>query len=217
MPPFLEGVLRAHGGAEAVGRVQAFRAEAVRLTSAQLPSFIERRLTVIVEGEKFRRESQAPRGLRRRVEWVDAQRGVQFLSGGSSEAQPILKEMDARRLQAVRSSVALFGLLPMLQRCVAPNSEVTLLGADGAGGERFRLGADGGEWVLSTDGSHLIRSVERGPWLLQFADYRSVGGLRLPFVQRVFRDRQLVYELIFSSVEVNPRLPAGAFTPASTT
>jgi len=211
-PLALEETLRAHGGREAIDAIAAFRAQAVRLTSTQPPAFFERGMTLDVAGAKFRRQIEAPLGQRPQVEWFDGQRGFQLNSLDRAEKQPSVLAMNERRLQAVKSNVALFGLLPILQRCAELG--VGTIAQDG-GSERFskfRVKTSAGEWTIYTDRSHLIRQVEIGPWLLQFADYRSVGDLRLPFVQRLSSGQRLVYELVFSAIELNPAFPAGYFT-----
>lgn len=215
IPPTLDEMLRAHGGREAIANVNTFRAQAVRLTSTQPPAFFERRLTVAVEGEKFRRQTKTSIGPRLRSEWFDGQRGFQSLVSDDTEKLPEPLAMGGRRLQAVKSSLNIFGLLPILRRCAEPGTEIIPQDSGAAGLSKSRVKSSAGEWVVYTDQAHLIRQVEIGPWLLQFADYRSTGGLQLPFVQRLSKDRHLVCELIFSSIELNPNLPADYFTSAA--
>jgi hypothetical protein len=211
-PLSLDEALRAHGGREAIGAITAFRAQAVRLTSTQPTTFFERRLTVAVAGAKFRRQIESPFGSRLRVEWFDGQGGFQFISVDSAERQPPAMAMNERRLQAVKSSLAFFGLLPILQRCNEPNAEIIAQDSVSERLNRFRIKTSAGEWAITTDQSHLIRQVEIGPWLLQFADYRSVGEIKLPFIQRLSVGQRLVTELVFSAIDINPAFPTGYFT-----
>ena len=211
-PPALDEALLAHGGREAIGAITAFRAQAVRLTSTQPTTFHERRLSVVVAGAKFRRQIESPFGSRLRVEWFDGQRGFEMISVASDEKHPPALAMSEQRLQEVKSSLALFGLLPILQRCNEPNAEIIAQDSVSVRLNKFRIKTSAGEWAIYIDQSHLIRQVEIGPWLLQFADYRSVGELKLPFVQRLSFGQRLVFELVFSSIDLNPAFPAGYFT-----
>jgi hypothetical protein len=43
------------------------------------------------------------------------------------------------------------------------------------------------------------------------ADYRQVDGLRLSFIQRVSAGGRLVYDLIFSAIDLNPAFPRDYF------
>ncbi len=207
--------LRAHGGREAIASIGASRVEAVRLTSTRPPDFIERRLRVEVAGGKFKRRGVDPLGLRTQIELFDGQAGYSLISSsrdGQETRSPLLP-MDGNRLRAVKFGVETCGLLTLLQRCADPRAEVVSHEAVSARLSKFRIRTSAGEWNVYTDESHLIRQVEIGDKSLQFADYRSAGGLRLPFFERVSVGQRLVHELVFTAIELNPAWPADHFRP----
>jgi hypothetical protein len=213
--PLFQDVLRAHGGREAIASTVAFHAQAVRLTSTQLPAFFERRLRVSVDSAKFKRHTTDPLGLRDRGELFDGNAG--FYAASSSDEQgraaPQVLPMDSGRVRAARFSVETFGLLPLLRRCADPATEAIFEGRTPGSLDKFRVKTPAGDWSVYADQSHLIRKVEIGDKTIQFADYRSIGGLQLPFIQRLSVGDRLVYELVFSVIDPNPTFPADYFNP----
>jgi hypothetical protein len=207
--------LRAHGGREAIASITASRVEAVRLTSALPPDFIERRLRVEVAGGKFRRRVVDPLGLRTQFELFDGRAGFSLISssGDGQGTPPPLLPMSGDRLRAVKFGIETCGLLPLLQRCADPRAEVISHEAVSARLNKFRIRTSAGEWNVYTDESHLIRKAEIGDKALQFADYRPVGGLQLPFIERLSAGQRLVHEFVFTTIELNPTWPADYFRP----
>lgn len=70
-----------------------------------------------------------------------------------------------------------------------------------------------GNWIVYCDQQHLIRRLEFGNKIIEYADYRLVNGIRLPFVQRLSFRGKLAYELVFTSIELGHDLPASYFHP----
>jgi hypothetical protein len=213
-----EEVLRAHGGREALASVVAFRAQVVRLTSTFPPAFIERWLLVSVDGGRFRRETVDPHGLRPQIEVFDGHAGLHVVAGspdekGAAVSRVLLKDNDQWR--ATRFAIATCGLLPMLRACADPGADVLFLERTPDLLDKFQVTTSAGDWFIYTDLSHLIRRVEMGSKVFQFADYRPVGELQLPFIQRLSIGDRLIYELYFSTIELNPTFPADYFNPAT--
>jgi len=198
--PLFEEVLQAHGGRWAIGSIRGFRAEAVRLTSTRPPEYIERRLIVSASGSQFKRHMIDPLGLIDRFEIFDGQIGhYRIVERGAAEDQPRL--MDSDRLRAVKFSINTYGLVPILQTCSDPAVEAVFLGRASRSLDKFVIKTEAGERFIYADRSHRIVRVDIGDKILQFADYRSVNGLQLPYLQRVSLGGQLIYQLTFSTIE----------------
>jgi hypothetical protein len=209
-------VLQAHGGRAALASVVAFRAEALRLTPTIPPAFFERRLLISVDGPRFKRDTVDPRGLRHQIELIDGDVGFYAVSdrsdGKRAEVSPV-QPMDADQRRGARWAVSISGLLHILQTCADRAAEISFQERTPAGLDKFRVKTPAGDWLISADQAHLIRQVEMGDKILQFAGYRSVNGLQLPFIERVSFGNRLMYELFFSTLELNPGLPNDAFNP----
>jgi hypothetical protein len=213
--PLFQEVLGAHGGREAITWTTAFRVHGVRLTCTLPPGFFERRLLVEVADGKFRRQTTDPLGLRTQNELFDGQTGFYVVSGSRQQegVTPQILRMSEDRLRAVKFSVETYGLLPLLQRCADPAAEVIFQETTPARLSKFRVRTSAGEWNVYADESRLIRKIEIGDKTLQFADYRSASGLQLPFIERLSVGQQLVYEMVLSTIELNPTFPADYFKP----
>ncbi len=204
-----EKSLDAHGGRAAIARATSYRIEAVRLMTTFPTEFIERRMTLSVDGEKFRRDSIDSSGASDRAEMFDGIRlyAASESKDGDSIASHWLPSDDAR-LRALRFNVDTFGLLPLLRICA---DSVAI--AEGRAGslDKFRVTTAKGDWIVYTDQAGLIRRLEIKDKAFQFADYRPSGELRLPFIERLWVSDRLVYELIFSKIEINPDFPPDHF------
>lgn len=210
-------VLNAHGGREAIAAVTAFRTRARRLTFTAPSVFFERQLLVEVDGVKFRRLIVDSPGVRTQAELFDGQSGFKVVSDLQRKPPEALlaQPMNARRLSAVSSSIETSNLLRLLQRCADPATKI-IAQASGPGSlNKFQIQTGIGEWLVYADQSHLIRQIEIGTRQFQFADYRAVGRLHLPFTERLSANQQWSQELTFSTIELNPDFPADYFTPAA--
>ncbi len=197
----------AHGGRAAIARAASYRVEAVRLMTTFPTEFIERRLTLSVDGEKFRRDSLDSSGEIARAEMFDGLR-LDAVSRPKGDDTNYSLRSDDGRLRALRSNVDTFGLLPFLRTCAG-----SVAIAEGRAGalDKFRITTDKGDWIVYTDHAGLIRRVEINDKVFQFADYRESGELLLPFIERMSIGEGLVYELIFSKIEINPDFPRDHF------
>lgn len=211
-----EEVLKAHGGREAIQQAVVFRARATRITPTLPPAFIERRVLVEAEGEKFRRHTVDPLGLRDQEESFDGVTGwysVLDASNPESSGRSQRSSMNSVRVKEVDFQVRIFGLIPLLRQIAATNPES--ISQEPAPGlpERFRVKALDGDLVVSTDPGRRVHQIEVGDKTLQFADYRTVDGVQLPFFERVWSNSSLLYELVFSKIEFKPKVSVDPFGP----
>jgi hypothetical protein len=213
--PSFEEVLQAvgvQGGSELVDSIYS---EAERTTWISSTKSFKRWLRVSVQGVDFRRQIDHPLGLRTRVELGDDQTGIEIVSTLDQDEGVMVTEvipMDRDRLRAVRASIRIWGLWPILGVLVDPSTPVVFQGR-ASGLDRFKVISPFGQWVVSADAaSHLIRQVDMGNKQIEFTDYRPVGNHRLPFHQRVLVGNRLLYELDFSTIELNPVFPPDAFS-----
>lgn len=212
-----EEVVSAHGGRKAIAAVAAFKVEAVRLSVTSMTDFFARQVAVSVDGEKFKRRSAAPLGLRTEIEWLD-ERGVfhatAITRALSGEAVPESLPNDAGRLREVKFMVEISSLLPTLQRAADAQVRVVAAARAAQGLDKFTLVKAAGTLIVYADRSHLIQRVEIGDKVLQFADYRVVDRLRLPFIQRLSVGNRLFYEWFVSTFDLHPTFPPGFFNQA---
>ncbi|MEW6208082.1 MAG: hypothetical protein AB1631_06930 [Acidobacteriota bacterium] len=204
-----EKTLDAHGGRAAIARATSARLEAVRLMTTHPTEFVERHLTVSFTGAKFRRDSIISSGAYESIEMFDGAR-LYAVSKSKDDTTSHAIASDSNRLRALRVHVDTFGLLPMLRVCA--DSVAVAEGRAGAF-DKFRVATASGDWIVYTDQEGLIRRLEIKDKVFQFADYRQTGELRLPFIERLSVGDRLVYELIFSKIEINPDFPPDHFDP----
>jgi hypothetical protein len=62
------------------------------------------------------------------------------------------------------------------------------------------------------DSEHLIRRLEFRDNAIEYDDYRTVEGVRLPFGQRFFVRGQLYYELSFTKIDLKPAFGSDYFS-----
>jgi hypothetical protein len=202
-----EKTLDAHGGRAAIARAASARATALRLMATSRNGFVERDLSVSFDGTRFRRDSTLSSGAYQSIEIFDGAR-LYAVSKSKDDANRHALPSDSDRLRALRFNVDTFGLLPMLRVCA--DSIVVEEGRAGAF-DKFTVATASGDWFVYTDQEGLIRRLEIKDKVFQFADYRSAGELRLPFIERLSLGDRLVYELIFSKIEINPDFPPDHF------
>lgn len=209
-------VLEAHNAWEA-DALSSFNAEAVRLTFyndsrvSKLPDFFERKISVSSNGNAFRRIKSDPMGLTIQLDLFDGQTAYQAAIEKGSTVTDAHQVSDSQ-FEGVRFSIRTFGLVPILKQLSDPATEVVYLGASARRQDKFEVKTAAGRYILYTDHQHLIRKVEIGDKTILFADYRSVEGIQLPFIEKFFIGENTVYEIFFTHIDLNPEFPEDYFT-----
>jgi hypothetical protein len=210
-------VLRAHNVPRDPDLLLASVAEAVKLTSytdahdSNSPGFFERKIKVSIGVGGFKRHKTDVLGLREEFDLFDGRNAHQSVVETGKKAKEV-DQMSDSRFRAVAFGVNTFGLVPILNQLSAQRAEVNYLGRTARGEDMFELRMATGSWTLYTDQQHMIRKLERGNRTIKYADYRSVDGVRLPFIQRVYIEGRLAYELVFKRIDLNQTFPAGYFS-----
>ena len=201
-----EEVLQAHGGRDKIAAIQSYRAEAARMTQTAPTVFFERRLIVSVDGDLMKRETIDPQRDAVQTETLTSQGELSVALGSRRELGPsasITRSTgDTGRARAVRFSVQTFGLLPILKECAGENAEISGPQTMANGRSCFVVKVPEHTLVIYVDENQLITRVDIGGSVAQFADYREVGGLRLPYVERISVAERTLFELFFSKIEI---------------
>lgn len=207
--------LRAHNVPQNPLALSAFSAEAVRLTSRPpgidppLASFFERHVSVVMAGDAYRRHTTDRLGLREQFDSFDGAAPYHAVIEKGRVIKAADSISDSER--SAHLSVKTFGLLPILKQLLDPATEVVYLGR-AYGRDKFDVKTATDRWTLFTDSEHLICRLEARDGVIEYANYRSVDGLRLPFIQRLSVGGHLFQETIFSRITLNPGLPRGYFS-----
>lgn len=218
----ISDVLRAHLEAGAPESLTGFSADAVRLTlrpaglDPALPGFFERHLSVVMDGNAYRRYLTDP--LKQR-EWIDQFDGSAAYHARAANGQLVqaLKPVSEAAAGGIAFSVKTFTLVPLLKQLADPATVAVYLGRTAFGHDKFDIQTATDRWTIYTDARHLICKVEARNRSIAYADYRLVDGVRLPFIQRLSRDGRLLQELIFTRIHLNPRLPTDYFSREAVT
>lgn len=208
-------VLRAHGGSQAIVSVTSVKTELVRLTTTLPTQSIERHRVVSVDGPRFRCQSRDPLGLWHQTEVFDGQRGFKVVSispDGTGKATTDVVALSDDQSSAIAFSIRTWGLLPFLQTLAGAAQKPVFEGRTKELLSQFRFESPAGPWHVYTDLARQIRKIEIGDKTYQFAGYRSVAGLDLPMIQRVWVGDRLIYELVFYHIELNPTFPDAYFS-----
>lgn len=214
-PISISEVLRAHNVPQRPDALSTFSAEAVRLTSRptgidpQLASFFERQVSVAVSGYSYRRHTADRLRLREQFDSFDGAAPYHAVieNGRLIEAADSISDSDT----GAEFSVKTFGLVPILKQLLDPSTEVVCVGRV-YGRDKFDVKTSTDRWTIFTDQEHLICRLEARDRVIEYANYRSVDGIRLPFIQRLSVGGRLLQETVFSSITLNPGLPRGYFS-----
>ena len=208
-------VLQAHNVPKKSHTLSEWAADAVRVryypvdSGRGLPGFFERNVSVSVSGGAFRRDKTDPLGLRKEIDMFDG-RGA-YHTTIEEGAQVEGAEMgDSGRL-AVESAVRAFGLIPTLKQLSDPAVNVVYIGQATGMLDRFDIRTADRPWTVYADRTHLIRRLDFEAATIEFADYRSVDGVQLPFFERLSANGRLVYELVFTRIDLKPSFPRTCF------
>lgn len=193
-------------------------AEAVKLTSnrpdvgPESPSFFEWTVSVYTQGTAFKRRKVDSQGLREQIDLFDGRLAYHFEFERGNRL-PEEEHVGASRFDAVELGVRTFGLLPVLRQLSDVSTRVVHMGRTTGGQNWFRVAAATGEFFVYSDRRHLIRRAEFGDMTIEYAGYREVGGARLPFIQRVTVGKRLIYELVFTQIDLNHQVPEDYLSP----
>lgn len=132
-----------------------------------------------------------------------------FDAGTQVEARVI----DGVEADSIKFQMATFGLLPILRRLSEPGTQVAYVDANWKG-NRFQVKTVGGAWYFYTNANHLIDRLEVNDINITYGDYRTVGGLKLPFYQQVKKGDKLLYEIKCETLDLNPVFDVGFFKSA---
>lgn len=208
-------LLRAHNVPEGPNALSRFIAEAVRVSyfvdpSNQLPGSFERKVSVVSDGSAFKRYRVDPLGLREQIDLFDGTASFRRVV----EQGKVVEERLAgdSQFKDIEFRVKTFGLIPILKQLADPMTEVDSVGRTRHLLETFRVRTATDNWVLYVDQRHLIRRVEIRGKVIEYGDYRSVGGTWLPFIQRVLIGGRQSYDLIFTRMDLNVTLPTKYFS-----
>lgn len=216
-PVSIGEVLSAHNVSQNPDVFSSFDAEAVRLTSRppeidrQLQSFFERRVTVVMAGDAYKRHTADPLRLREQYDLFDG--SVPYhavIENGKlvAQANPVA-DSESR---GVEFSIKTFGLVPILKQLSDPATEAVYLGRTAYGQDKFDVKTSTDRWTLYTDAERLISRIEVRGRTIEYASYRLVDGVRLPFIQRLSSGGQLVQELNFTRITLDPKLSSSYFS-----
>ena len=124
------------------------------------------------------------------------------------------KTLDGSEAAAIKFQISTFGLLPILKRLSDPRSQVSYVGPT-AKGHRFQVTTIKGSWYFYANSNRLIDRLEIENINITFGDYRTVQGMKLPFLQQVRKADKLLYEIKFDTFEFNPVFAADFFKSAA--
>jgi hypothetical protein len=210
-------LLQAHNVPRGPDALSSSVAEAVKFisyygdTGGESPSFFERKVSVSIDGNAFKRHKAAPQGLSEHFDLSDGQGAYRAVVERGSQAEGV-KRMAESDFAAVEFSIKTFGLVPILNQLSDPAAEIVYLGRTARGEDKFKVRDSAGSRVLYADHWHMIRRVEMGDKVIEYADYRPVEGVQLPFLQRLYVKGHLIYELVFTKIDLTPAFPAGYFS-----
>jgi hypothetical protein len=216
-PVSIGEVLRAHNVPQNPDALSSFDAEAVRLTSRppgiphELQSFFERRVRVVMAGNVYKRHTADRLRLREQYDLFDGNLPYHAVVENGSLVAPANLVTDAES-RGVELGIKTFGLVPILKQLADSTTEAIYLGRTVYGQDKFDVKTATDRWTLYTDAEHLISRVEMRGKTIEYASYRAVDGVRLPFVQRLSSGGQLVQELNFTRITLNPKLPSSTFS-----
>jgi hypothetical protein len=208
-------VLRAHNVPQNPEALSAFDAEAVRLTSRpagidrELPSFFERHAEVVMAGNAYKRHMADPLRQREQFDLFDGGTPYHAERGRLAEHPNQVTDSESG---GVEFSVKTFSLVPILKQLSDRATEVVYLGRAPGSQDKFDIKTATDRWTLYADSEHLICRIEVRGEAIEYADYRPVDGVQLPFIQRLSIGGQLLQELLFTKIVLNPKLPSGYFS-----
>jgi hypothetical protein len=212
-----EEVLSAHGGRKEIAAISALTVAAARLSVISLTDFFERQVVVSLDGTRFKRRVADLLGLRTEIECLDERgvfRAAVITRAATGEAVSAAAPNDDARRRDVKLMVDTSSLLLILRRCTDASVRVVAAERAAQGLDKFTLATVDGTLIVYADRLHLVRRVEMGDKVFQYAEYRTVDGLQLPYVQRLSIGSRLFYEWFISNIDLHPTFAPGFFNQA---
>jgi hypothetical protein len=211
----IDDVRRAHNLPQDTRVLSAYMVEAVRLrsiyndTDSELPNFYERATEVAVDGIRFKSHQIDPQEVREETDRFDGQSAYHT----EIEEGVVVKanQMGDQQFRDVELNIKTFGLIPILNQISDPATQIVHAGRTARREDKFEVRTATGSWTLYADQRHIIRRLKIGGRTIEYGAYRSVEGIRLPFIQRVYVGGRLKYELAFSRIELNHIFTPGFF------
>jgi hypothetical protein len=114
--------------------------------------------------------------------------------------------------EAAGLEIKTFGLLPILRRLNQIRSEGVSGGVSAEGLEKLNVNVSGRTWTVYVDSERLIRRLVFEESAIEYDDYRTIDGIRLPFRQRFFNKGHLYYELSFTTIDLKPAFSSDYFS-----
>lgn len=118
--------------------------------------------------------------------------------------------MDDAEAGRIKSRIATCSLLPLLKRLSDPGTKVIFIGKTPKG-DQFEAKTDKGTWYFYSNSNHLIERLDNGEFSITYGDFRTVGGVTLPYYQEVWKGETFLYNIKFDSFELNPVFDSGFF------
>jgi hypothetical protein len=209
-PLSTDEIVRAHGSPQALASAKTAEFEIVRITPTLGPFFFDHRMIISIRDSMFRRYTVDAEGSNKRVEVFDGHNAFCGSQNESGDQQWL--PMEERRLHVVRFIVATCLLLPFLQQLASQTADAIFQEVTRSGLCKFTVKTQNWKGALYADRTGLIKQIEIGDRIFQFAAYSTVEGLRLPSVVRVFWKR-VVFEMFFSRISINPVFSPDRFAP----
>jgi hypothetical protein len=216
----LNDVLRAYNFPQKDALV-TYIAQAERLThyrvepGSDLPGYFEYTVTVAVNKGVCRRDKVDRQGRWKQIDIFDSQE-THRAEIQHDELASAVSRLDDSASQSFQSAIRIFGIMPVLKQLEANGGKAVSIGVTEDGQEKFAVKTEAEEWILYVDGEHLIRRLQMvrnsHHVTIDYADYRSVADVRLPYIERVSVDGALLYELFFTRIDLSPSFPAEYFS-----
>lgn len=214
-PPTFEAVWQAHGGAGTFAKLRSYELEFDRITWVSPSDFFERQARLAVDGDRFVRvlrdaeltriDSSIFDGSGRLEERIRRSDDDDDDDDGSLSRE---RPADKDRAQALTFSTQICSLIPILRMCAQPETEITFVQRTPMLLDEFRVRSLDAEFTVYADQSHLIRRVDIRRATLHFAGYGTNEGdsAKMPRLERVSIGDRLVYEFVFTRMDLKPRV-----------
>jgi len=205
--PSIDLVRHAHNLDANYGALRFLRGEAYKATWLDIgdnrdnDSFV-RKHVVFIDGERYLRTKTHPSGLRSQSDLITDGRAFRT-AVEKGKAQQDIFEIDGAKTAQLRISFETFGLFWVLRLLGDPTTQAEYVGKSSEGWDRFRVKSGSMNFTLTADTQHLIRKMEIQNQLYEFGDIREVDGVKMAFLQHVTIGQRPVYDLVFTSIQLN--------------